>query len=99
MLVHGPVAEAETWIWNARAYAGSQFRVTPQMFWLLPRSTWIHCGSLNALDQRVPVLPSKALAGANAPSCEEALAGRPCAALAVPQPPPPPPMTPYTWNS
>ena len=27
---------------------------------LAPRSTWIHCGSLNALDQRVPALPSTA---------------------------------------
>src|SRR5690242_6966259 len=25
-----------------------------------PRSTWIHCGSLKALAQRVPVLPSTA---------------------------------------
>ena len=29
-----------------------------------PRSTCIHCGSLHADDQRVPMLPSTALAGA-----------------------------------
>ena len=29
-----------------------------------PRSTWIHCGSLNWLDQRVPALPSTALGAA-----------------------------------
>jgi hypothetical protein len=27
---------------------------------LAPRSTWSHCGSLKALDQRVVVLPSTA---------------------------------------
>ena len=43
-----------------------------------PRSTWIHCGSLNALDQRVPVLPSTAAdAGKVAFSVEDAVAGRP----------------------
>jgi hypothetical protein len=41
-----------------------------------PRSTWIHCGSLNALDQRVPVLPSVALdAGVPPFSIEDAVVG------------------------
>src|SRR5258706_12790389 len=41
-----------------------------------PRSTWIHCGSLKALDQRVPVLPSTALAqGVAAFSVEEQVTG------------------------
>src|SRR6185312_10572467 len=49
--------------WNAVAYAASQY----SWIWLIeatwPRSTWIHCGSENAEDQRVPVvLPSTALA-------------------------------------
>lgn len=43
-----------------------------------PRSTWSHCGSLNALAQRVPVLPSTAAAaGVPAFSVDEAVAGRP----------------------
>src|SRR5215470_2161634 len=55
-----------------------------------PRSTCSHWGSLNALDHRVPVLPSTAaLAGVPAFSTEEAVAGLPCdsrvaAAWAVP---------------
>jgi hypothetical protein len=62
---------------------------------LPPRSTCSHCGSLNALDQRVPVLPSTAAeAGVPAFSVDEAVAGRPCAALVVPQPPPVPPIDP-----
>src|SRR5262245_34534886 len=45
---------------------------------VVPRSTWIHCGSLNALDQRVPVLPSTAAeAGKVAFSVDDAVAGRP----------------------
>src|ERR671921_32743 len=53
-------------------------------------ATWIHCGSLNADDQRVPVFPSTALvAGVPAFSVEDAAAGFPCeirgsAAAAVP---------------
>ncbi len=44
-----------------------------------PRSTWIHCGSEKAHDQRVPVLPSTALpAAVPAFSADEAVAGRPC---------------------
>ncbi len=44
-----------------------------------PRSTWIHCGSENALDQRVPVFPSVAFEAGNvAFSTEEAVVGFPC---------------------
>ena len=50
----------EAWIWNAVAYAASQSSVTSQIVWLVPRSTCSHCGSLNALDHRVLVLPSNA---------------------------------------
>ena len=46
---------------------------------LAPRSTWIHCGSVKALDQRVPVLPSTAAeAGKVAFSVDDAVAGLPC---------------------
>src|SRR5689334_21283402 len=50
-----------------------------------PRSTVIHCGSLKALDQRVPVLPSTAAAGGKAPafSLDEVVTGRFSARLAV----------------
>src|SRR5438105_2068878 len=72
------VPSGEAWIWNDFAYAASQFRVTSQIVWLVPRSTWTHCGSENALDQRVPVLPSNALdAGKVAFSSEDAVAGFP----------------------
>src|SRR6266566_1008609 len=41
-----------------------------------PRSTCSHCGSLAALDQRVPALPSTAaVAGVPAFSVDEAVAG------------------------
>src|SRR6266571_9133681 len=78
MLVHA-VPSGDTWIWYALPYAASHCRTT----WLTvadaPRSTWIHCGSLKALDQRVPVLPSTAAeAGVPAPSTDEAVAGFPC---------------------
>src|SRR5258708_5391528 len=44
-----------------------------------PRSTWSHCGSLNALDQRVPVLPSTAeAAGVPTFSTDDAVASLPC---------------------
>jgi hypothetical protein len=40
---------------------------------VLPRSTVIHCGSLNRLDQRVDWLPSMAFDAENVvPSCDEA---------------------------
>ncbi len=46
---------------------------------VVPRSTWIHCGSANPLDQRVPVSPSTAAeAGVAAFSTEEAVTGFPC---------------------
>src|SRR5918999_1224314 len=66
----------ETWIWNALPYAASQLSTTWQMATLPPRSTCSHCGSLNALDQRVPGLPSTA-AAAGVPPCstDEAVAG------------------------
>src|SRR6185369_9666641 len=90
---------ADVWIWNDRAYAASQVRTTRQIDCDDPRSTWIHCGSLNALDQRVPVLPSNAAdAGNVAFSVDDAEAGRPCAALVVLQPPVAE-NSPMTWNS
>jgi hypothetical protein len=53
------------------------------MAWEEPRSTSSHCGSEKALDQRVPVFPSTALAaGKLAFSVEEAVAVLPCAMLA-----------------
>jgi hypothetical protein len=72
------VALSETWIWYAVAYAASHCRTT----WLTtlddPRSTCSHCGSLNWLDQRVPVLPSTAAeAGVPAFSVDDAVAGLP----------------------
>src|SRR6266849_11063112 len=95
------VPSAEVWTWNAVAYAASQFSVTWQMACDEPRSTWSHCGSENALDQRVPVLPSTALAaGVPAFSVEDAVAVLFRARLAVPHVPPPPPLpVPYTPNS
>jgi hypothetical protein len=64
----------------------------------LPRSTWIHCGSLNALDHRVPTLPSKA-AAADSPASwtEEARGGLFNATLVAPHVPPD--IVPNTWNS
>ena len=63
-----------------------------------PRSTCSHCGSLKALDQRVPVFPSTAAAaGVLAFSVEDAVAGWFSARL--------PPVhavvskAPSTWNS
>src|SRR5215472_3561611 len=56
------------------------------MDWLLPRSTSIHCGSENALDQRVPVFPSVALAaGKLAFSVDDAVVGWCSATFVVPQ--------------
>jgi hypothetical protein len=45
-----------------------------------PRSTCSHCGSENADDQRVPVLPSTAADAGKTPafSLDEAVAGLPC---------------------
>src|ERR1700681_4362077 len=76
----------EVWIWNAVAYAFSQFRVTWQMDWVEPRSTSSHCGSENALDQRVPRVPSTAAdAGKPAFSSEDAVAVLFSARFVVPQ--------------
>src|ERR1700746_301532 len=83
------VASFEVWIWNAVAYAVSQSSVTWQMLVVEPRSTCSHCGSEDALDQRVPVLPSTAAeAGKLAFSVDDAVAGWLRAAFAVPQLPP-----------
>src|SRR5947209_7293017 len=77
MVLH-VVASVDVWIWNALAYAVSQFSTTRLMEWVEPRSTWIHCGSLNALDHRVPVLPSVAALAGYAPlSVEDAVVGLP----------------------
>src|SRR5687767_3093745 len=53
------------------------------MVWVEPRSTRIHCGSLKALDQRVPGLPSTARLARVPPfSSEEERAGLLSARLA-----------------
>src|SRR5579859_4333488 len=60
--------------------------VTPQTDWAEPRSTSSHCGSENADDQRVPVLPSVAAAAVkDAFSSDEAVVGWLSATLVVPQ--------------
>src|SRR5450631_216680 len=88
------VPAGEVWIWNALPYAFSQFRTTWQIDWVEPRSTSSHCGSENALDQRVPRLPSTASwAGEPAFSSEEAVAVLFSARFVVPQVPPPPAVT------
>src|SRR4051812_16696264 len=75
MVVH-VVPSGEVCTWNAVANAASQLRTTRLMVCEAPRSTRTHCGSLNALDQRVPVLPSTAFAAGNeAFSVEDAVAG------------------------
>src|SRR5260370_250743 len=87
------VPSGDVWIWNALPYAVSQFSVTWQIDWLDPRSTCSHCGSENALDQRVFGFPSTAFAAGNvAFSVDDAVAGLPCdsrvdAALARPDGP------------
>src|ERR1051326_8749597 len=79
-------ASFEVWIWNAVAYAASQFSATWQIACVAPRSTWSHCGSLNADDQRVPVFPSVALAaGVPAFSVEDAVVGFFSARFVLPQ--------------
>src|SRR5260221_383025 len=66
----------ETWVWNAVAYAASQARGTWQIVWTEPRSTSSHCGSENALDQRVDRLPSVAFdAGYEALCSDDAVVG------------------------
>src|SRR5689334_22441704 len=81
---------ADVWSWNALPYAASQFSTTWLSEWVEPRSTCSHCGSLNALDQRDPVLPSVAFAAAvPGASVEDAVVGWPWDS-SVPLPPPPP---------
>src|ERR1700733_5795868 len=59
------------------------------MVWVEPRSTSSHCGSENALDQRVPRFPSTASAAVKlAFSSEDAVAVLLSARLVVPQVPP-----------
>src|SRR2546428_37094 len=73
------VPSGEGWIWNDLAYAVSQFSTTWVIEALDPRSTCSHCGSENALDHRVPALPSTAFgAGKLAFSTDDAVAGLPC---------------------
>src|SRR6185369_4509044 len=95
-------ASLDVWILNDFPDAVSQFSVTWQMVWVEPRSTCSHCGSLAALDQRVPVLPSTAAeAGVPAFSVDDAVAVLVSARLVVvlQVPPPPPAAVPNTWNS
>ena len=75
----------------------SQFSPTWLMLAVDPRSTWSHCGSPNALDQRVPVLPSVALdAGKLAFSVDDAVVGLPWdSSVAAACAGPPPMMTRY----
>src|SRR5690348_10613071 len=88
------VASVDTWIWNALPYAASQLSTTWQMLYVAPRSTCIHCGSENALDHRVPVLPSTARFGpVPAFSLPELVAVLLSATFVVPQDPPPPEFT------
>src|SRR5579875_1585396 len=77
------------------------------MDWTEPRSTSSHCGSENALDQRVPRFPSVAADAGNEALCtEDAVVGWLSATFVVPQlppdPPPPPPPLPvgsvHCWS-
>src|SRR5215472_5235415 len=80
---------AEVWIWNAVANAVSQSSPTWQTDCTDPRSTSSHCGSLNALDHRVPVFPSTAAdAGKLALCTDDAVAALFSATFVVPHPPP-----------
>jgi hypothetical protein len=78
IVVNGPVGAPATWIWNDRANAASQLSVTWSIVAVAPRSTCSHCGSENALDHRLPALPSTARpAPVLAFSLDDAVAGRP----------------------
>src|SRR5262245_61777058 len=82
-------ASLDTWIWYARPKAASHVSVTWLIAYAWPRSIRIHCGSLKPLDQRVPALPSTALAGpSEAFSLDDEAAGLLRAMLAPPPPPP-----------
>src|ERR1700676_1953863 len=81
------VPSVDAWIWNAVAYAFSQFRTTLLMVWVAPRSTSSHCGLLKALGQRVDRFPSTALdAGYPAPCTDDAVAGCPWDSSSPPDP-------------
>src|SRR5918999_2008037 len=72
-------ASAEVWILNDHAYAASQVRTIWLMVAVPPRSTWSHCGSVKALDQRVPGSPSTAAAAGVPPfSLDAAVTGLAC---------------------
>ena len=72
------VPSFEVWILKAVAKAVSQFRSTAVRVCVAPRSTWSHCGSLGALDQRVVGSPSvAAAAGYIVLWMDEAVVGRP----------------------
>src|SRR5580658_294556 len=61
------------------------------MDWVEPRSTLSHCGSENALDQRVDRFPSVASDGGQLEvCCDEAVVGWSSAIFVVPQLPPVP---------
>src|SRR6266702_5373308 len=77
----------DTWIWYAFAKAFSHCRTTWVIEWVAPRSTWSHCGSLNALDQRVAVLPSVAPVAEKPVWTDDAVVGL-FSARFVPVPPP-----------
>src|SRR3981081_459321 len=82
-------ASGDTWIWYAFAAAASHCRTTWVIECVAPRSTWSHCGSLNALDHRVAVLPSVAPAAEKPLWTDDAVVGL-ASARFVPPPPPPP---------
>src|SRR5258706_15393510 len=76
------------------AYAASELSMMWKRDCGEPRSTCSHCGSENALDHRVPALPSTALpGGVPAFSALEEVAFLPNATFVVPQPPPLPEVT------
>src|SRR4051812_50096947 len=69
----------DNWMVNALAYAFSQLIAIRLIEVVAPRSTWNHWLAANALDQRVPLLPSTAAeAGVPAHSTDEAVTGLPC---------------------
>ena len=68
------VPSVEVWIPKALPAAVSQFSTIWLMVCVAPRSTCTHCGSLNALDHRVPALPSTAFGARKLPfSVEDAV--------------------------
>src|SRR3954453_19315936 len=81
------VPSVDAWTWKAVAYALSQDRTTLLMAWVAPRSTSSHCGSLNALDQRVARFPAPTLdAGSPAACTDDAVAGCPWDSSGAPDP-------------